>query len=199
MNNSVTHKYQATECFVLEAASQNSKYQPMKLIEKYAYKKLEHKFNDVHRRVFLPPLETVIKVGVIWKPEYQDAYNFLHEYFVHSQVIFRNLCIFEDEEPKQYSSNTITKKDLNWLGLPKSGIIDSFIQTDFDLLFNVALEQNLVLDYVTALSRAKFKIGWSEKTDHFFDLNINISANPDALYLAKQQIFYIGQLNKNSK
>jgi hypothetical protein len=61
---------------------------------------------------------------------------------------------------------------------------------------NIALEDNLVLDYLTALSQAKFKVGSSQKTNNYFDLNINIDENREPMYLAKQQIFYLAQLNK---
>ena len=68
---------------------------------------------------------------------------------------------------------------------------------NFDVLLNVALEQNITLNYITLNTLAKFKIGWSPNENNYFDLNINITQNQDALYLAKQQIFYLGQLNKN--
>jgi len=64
------------------------------------------------------------------------------------------------------------------------------------LLLNIALNQNRVLDYLTALSKARFKIGWSPDQSNFFDLNINIGGKQDALFLARQQIFYLSQLNK---
>lgn len=169
----------------------------MKMVETYAYKKLKQKAGKSKRHVYLPGMNEILKVGVLWQPDYYEAYKYHRQYFSHTRVIFRNLCVYDDNEPEQVNSNSVTKKDLNWMGLPKSGITENFIQTDFDLLFNVALQQNLVLDYITALSQAKFKIGWSPEEDNFFDLNINISRNPDALYLAEQQIFYLGQLNKN--
>ena len=68
---------------------------------------------------------------------------------------------------------------------------------NFDILLNIALSQNLALDYITALSQAKFKVGSSPNASNYFDLNINIGENNDALYLAKQQIFYLAQLKKN--
>ena len=85
------------------------------------------------------------------------------------------------------------------MGLPDAVNVDNFIETEFDLLLNVALQQNLILDYITAFSRASFKIGWSPVKENYFDLNINIGGKQDALYLARKQIFYLGQLNKTKK
>jgi hypothetical protein len=74
--------------------------------------------------------------------------------------------------------------------------VEEFVNIRFEVLFNIALENNLVLDYITALSQARFKVGSSPDASNYFDLNINIGENPDSMYLAKQQIFYLAQLNK---
>lgn len=168
----------------------------MKLIEKIAYYTLSKKIKAVKRQVELPHPEKIRKVGVVWQPEQKAAFQYLHDYFAHEKVIFRNMCIYENHAGVPGDTSIITSKDLNWMGLPKPGPVDDFIKTEFDVLFNIALEQNRVLDYITALSRAKFKIGWTPSHRNFLDLNINIGNKQDALYLAEQQIFYLRQLNK---
>jgi hypothetical protein len=171
----------------------------MKLIEKYAYRKLHKMAAARERRVMLPDPGSVRKVGVLWQPGHTEAFRYLHDHFAGSGVIFRNLCVYSKKSMEDVGANTITPKDLNWLGFPGSGTADDFIETGFDLLLNIALEQNLVLDYLTALSRAHFKIGWSPDENNFFDLNINIRGKEDSIYLARQQIFYLRQLNEKTK
>lgn len=170
----------------------------MKLIEKIAYYKLNKKIKAAKRQVELPHPEKIRKVGVVWQPGDKPAFQYLHDYFTRGKVIFRNICVYEDHAGAPEDTSIITSKDLNWLGLPKPGPVDDFIKTEFDILFNIAMEQNPVLDYVTALSQAKFKTGWSPEKRNFFDLNINIGNKQDALYLAEQQIFYLRQLNKTA-
>ena len=168
-----------------------------KLKQKYALWKFKKQLAFANRTIKIPRLETVKKVGVLWQPSQSDGFKYLHDYFSQSKVIFRNLCVHDNGATSLASgSNSVTKKDLDWSGLPKSTPVNQFIETEFDLLLNLAMEQNLVLDYITAFSRAKFKVGWTEKKDNYFDLIINISNKPDSLYLAKQQIFYLGELNK---
>ena len=168
----------------------------MKLIEKYAYRKLLKTAASVKRQVELPHPDKIRKVGVLWEPSQKQAFRYLHDHFLHPQVIFRNLCVYSKHAVGETGTNIITPKELNWLGLPKAGYVEDFTKTEFDVLLNIALEQSLVLDYLTATSRARFKIGWSPDESNFFDLNIKIKKKQDALYLAKQQIFYLGQLNK---
>lgn len=170
----------------------------MGLIEKYAYRVLHKKAAKINRRVKLPHPDNIRKVGILWHPLHYDAYMYLYDHFLQKQVIFRNLCIDIDNIKSNETSNVITSKELNWLGFPRQGSFNDFIEMEFDILLNIALEQNRVLDYFTALSKAKFKIGWSPHENNYFDLNININEKLDALYLAKQQIFYISQLNKKN-
>lgn len=170
----------------------------MKLIEKIAYRKLQREAATVKRRVVLPHPGTIRKVCVLWQPSQEHAYQYLHDYFQRSKVIFRNLCIYNQQPVMATGMNVITPKDLNWMGFPKPGLTEEFIKTEYDLLLNVALEQNLVLLYLTAMSRSHFKIGWSTSGLNYFDLNIQINGRKDAEYLARQQIYYLEQLNKKT-
>lgn len=168
----------------------------MKLIEKYASRKLRKKAALVKRQAKLPNPESIRKVGVLWQPEQKEGFQFLADHFSASPVILRNLCVLDEKTEGKTGINTITPGELNWLGFPKTGPADEFMATEFDLLLNIALNQNRVLDYLTALSKARFKIGWSPDQSNFFDLNINIGEKQNALFLARQQIFYLSQLNK---
>lgn len=168
----------------------------MKLLKTFAYKKLFREAAKVERYVKLPDPDSLKNICVLWRPSEEQAFNYLHEHFLRSTAIFRNICVMEKNAIFEPGSNVISPRDLNRLGLPKSGVADEFLKTEFDLLLNIAIEQSLVLDYLTALSRARFKIGWSLSGRNFFDLNININGREDSLFLARQQIFYLGQLNK---
>jgi hypothetical protein len=168
----------------------------MKWVERYAYRKIKKQAATVERRVKLPDAGYIWKICVLWKPSEGHAFQYLHDYFSNTKAIFRNICVYDHTTVTEAGSSAITLQELNWLGLPKAGVADEFLKTEYDLLLNIALKQNLVLDYLTALSRARFKIGWSPSICNHFDLNININGKQDSLYLAKQQIFYLGQLNK---
>lgn len=170
----------------------------MKLKEKYAYKKLRKKVNAIKRIAEIPEINNIKRIGVIWQAEENEAFLYLKNYFAKKQIIFRSICVYQEKTQNETGSNDLTPEDLNWWGLPKPGKIDEFLSIDFDLLLNISLQQNLVLDYITALTHARFKIGWSENEDNYFDLNINIGKNKDALFLAEQQIFYLRQLNKKT-
>ncbi len=172
----------------------------MKIKQILAERKLKKLVENYRHSPVIPNIETTKLIGVIWHPTQKVAYQYLKEYFNKEQVIFRGFCVFEDDVNPHENSNTLTTNDLTWIKLPRLEKIDDFININFDVLINMSLKQNLVLDYITLLSKAKFKVGSSTDESNYFDLNINIGENDDSMYLVEQQIFYLAQLNnKNNK
>lgn len=164
--------------------------------EKIARRKLSKIIQTVERSPVFPNINKVKTIGVIWQPTQKEAFQFMKSFFNREQVIFRGFCVFEAITNPHQDANTLTVQDLDFWGLPKKDKVDEFINIRFEVLFNIALEDNLVLDYITALSQARFKIGSSQNVINYFDMNINIGENHDPMYVAKQQIFYLAQLNK---
>ncbi len=164
--------------------------------QKYAYRKLAKLIANQNRNPEIPKVVKHSKVGVIWQPSEKPAVHFLRDYFNKQGAIFRDYCIFDTDSNPPIETNSLTVVDLNWWGIPKVDKVGEFIEIKFDVLLNIALEPNFAVDYITALSKAKFKIGSSPNDENYFDLNIKIGENQDAMYLAKQQIFYLAQLNK---
>ena len=170
----------------------------MNIKEKYRNWKFRKQLATIKRTPFVRNIDEIKKVGVIWQPSEKAAVNYLRDYFNKSHIIFRTYCVFDELANPVAANNTLTIADLDWWGFPKPEKTRDFMQTHFDVLLNIALEQNFVLDYLTAFTLADFKIGWSPNTQNHFDLNINIGENQDAMFLAKQQIFYLAQLNKRN-
>lgn len=164
--------------------------------EKFARRKLAKILSTIDRTPVFPDINKVKIIGIIWQPTQKEAFQYLKSYFNREQVIFRGFCVFEAITNPHQDSNTLTVKDLDFWGLPKKKKVEEFTNIRFEVLLNIAIENNLVLDYITALSQARFKVGSSPNANNYFDLNINIGENRNPMYLAKQQIFYLAQLNK---
>ncbi|WP_297095428.1 hypothetical protein [uncultured Draconibacterium sp.] len=166
--------------------------------EKYAYRKLQKLVAAQQRTPVIPNLALHSKVGVIWQPSEKPAVQYLRDYFNHHGAIFRDYCVFDSDSNPAAEANSLIVNDLNWWGIPKPEKVSDFIEMELDLLLCLAEEKNYAVDYITALSRAKFKIGSSESDNSYFDLNIKIDQNKDTMFLAEQQIFYLAQLNNST-
>jgi len=170
----------------------------MSIKEKYRNWKLRQELAKIKRTPFVRNIDEIKKIGVIWQPHQKEAVNYLRNYFNKNHIVFRTYCVFDELSNPVSANNTLTTADLNWWGIPKPEKTQDFMQAHFDVLLNIALKQNYVLDYITSLTQADFKIGWSPDEQNYFDLNINIGENQDVMFLVKQQIFYLSQLNKNT-
>jgi len=172
----------------------------MGIKEKIARKWLSKKAKTIQRIPEIPDLGLVKRIGVLWQPEQKEAFHYLQDYFNKKQVVFRHLCVYTENIELTDELNNLTPKDLNWLGFPKPGKVDNFMEMNFDVLLNIAMKQNITLDYLTLVTKAKFKVGGGQADmENYFDLNINIGQNQNALYLAEQQVFYLDHLKQKNK
>lgn len=56
-----------------------------------------------------------------------------------------------------------TKKSVNWHYKPRHPMVNKFINLGFDILIDLSINKNLTLQYIFALTHAKFKIGRYDK------------------------------------
>jgi hypothetical protein len=168
----------------------------IKWLEKCSRKRLLKRASRVVRKVVLCSPDQVKKVGILWHEKDVKAFQYLQDYFRKKNAIVRFLCFSEAKTATD--SNMITKKETNWLGFPVGGTVETFLSADFDLLINITTQPCFPLEVITALSGAAFKIGWDFNLTCFYDLSVDVSANPDSLYLAEQQLFYLQTFNKSA-
>jgi hypothetical protein len=79
----------------------------------------------------------------------------------------------------QYGLDFFTRKDLNFKMIPSDPIVKNFIEEKFDILVNLNSGNSFPLKYISALSRAKFKVGrYGNGGDECFDLLVKIEGEP---------------------
>lgn len=81
-----------------------------------------------------------------------------------------------------------TKKQLNWFHKPEGENIDAFINTPFDILLNLSLEETYPTKYIMALSKAKFKVGKYSEENEFADFMIDIEQEKAAMNALKDEL-----------
>jgi hypothetical protein len=169
----------------------------MGIKEKYAYYLLEKKRLNIKRNVRMTGFSDVSKVGVLWHIDEMDAFLFVSDFLKNKKIAFKNLCYTGANKEK--FSNSFCKKETNFLGFPKSDVVSTFMEIEYDLLMNISVYGCFELDVVTVLTNSHFKIGWADRFKDLYDLSIDVSKNKDALFLVKQQIHYMEQFNKPKK
>lgn len=112
--------------------------------------------------------------------------------YINSDEIPGELLLWDD-------CNVISNKDLDWIFRPKDSITESFISKEFDILFDLSLNNFISSFYIVSLSRALFKVGKFSENDNDLDLMINIDQNNSVDYLIEQINVYVSMINKLEK
>ena len=86
-------------------------------------------------------------------------------------------------------------KDIGWKGKLKNNELETFVNKEFDALISFYKVDNLELNLVTALSKANFKIGISDKDKRLHDLIIDVKPKELNLF-EKELIKYLTILKK---
>jgi hypothetical protein len=76
-----------------------------------------------------------------------------------------------------YPFQFISDKDRNWYGKPKGDTTRYFMQNSFDLLINFCADECLPLEYISAVSPAKFRVGFDKAPEN---------ANYDLILIPKE-------------
>ena len=79
------------------------------------------------------------------------------------------------EDPGVQRFNYFSSSNLNFRRVPTSEIALRFIETPFDVLFNLDTGNHQALTYVSAASAALFKVGPAGKGVDHYDLMIELS------------------------
>lgn len=88
----------------------------------------------------------------------------------------------------------LAESDFSLFGKLKNEAIEKLIQSDFDLLLNYT-NDNLYLNYLTAFSSARFKVGLEDNQKELFDLMINVDKENVELF-HNELVKYLKILNK---
>lgn len=97
------------------------------------------------------------------------------------------LAYVDTKELPEESVNQFCNKDLNWFQAPKSELIDEFCKKNFDILITLNPEHRKFINYINAVSNAKFKIGLEEEDLPFNNLIIECKT-PSKVQTAFQDI-----------
>jgi hypothetical protein len=166
---------------------------------KIANRRLNSKLSLVFRDKKVFNLDTAKRAGILWEFDQKEAFDRLASELRDAELQVEGLCYFKSKKaviPEQI--NGFTRKMTNWFEIPKHDLVEKFINQKYDILIDLSGQQFFPLVYVTALSAAAFKIGYSGSSINYFDLNIEFGILPDSGQLAEQILYYLKRLNKTT-
>jgi hypothetical protein len=171
---------------------------------KYGQIVLSRKKKKIKRERGIYNFDTAKTCGIIFNASSQETYDKAKQFidFLKTKNINVVAIGFVDsKEVKDFYRETIhfkffSRKNINWYGKPKNENVDDFINKKFDLLIDLSLENDFPLEYIAAMSMAKFKVGRFTSDQGDYDFMIDINKNKTHDFLIEQIRHYLENLNK---
>ncbi|MEX0982918.1 MAG: hypothetical protein WD577_01725 [Bacteroidales bacterium] len=175
-----------------------------RLSKNIGYWVLKKRFGKISRDKSVQNFETASSAVIVFDTMLSDSLQPIKEFtkFLKKQQIKTSVLghVNGKEIPQEMmlwpGIDFLTRKNVNWYGCPKGEIADAYFGKQPDMLFVIAFEENLTIEYLARLSLAKFKVGRFTENENDLDLMINLE-NKDCRvgYFLEQIKHYIHMLN----
>jgi hypothetical protein len=165
---------------------------------------LNRKIKKTQRNVQFFNYETAKTIGILYKIENKHDFETVKEYSSYlsgkdMKVFSLGFVVNSDEIGTVYfgqgETNYFSEKHISKSGKIKETCVSEFIANELDVLVNLANPNNFYLEYVFALSKAKFKVSGIIDCK-YSDLNINNIENKDIHYFIEQVNHYLNTIKK---
>lgn len=102
----------------------------------------------------------------------------------------------EAQRQKNFTFYHLSKKDLDFALRPKDHQCKDFIQQQFDVLLNLYPKPNLTLEYISAFSKATFRVGPITSKTYCYDLMVQTRDRDDPHHFIQQVEFFLNKIQK---
>jgi hypothetical protein len=128
-------------------------------------------------------LETAHKVGIAFEASEPGNYVAVNQLAGRLREKGKRVELLGYYRHRHIDGNPVfpyfNRKELNWYWKPTSPAADHFMNANFDILINAYTDECLPLEYVSACSRSKLRIGlYSENKLHCGDVLIKPHDQP---------------------
>lgn len=165
---------------------------------------LKKKVIKQHRIKKFNNLRNSHKIGVIWDGLRLKEFQGLTAFYQEMQKINIQLdivCyhpgkILPDDYTALRYMTCIKRSDLNTIYFPQADDIIEFLNTPYEILIDINYSGHFPLEYISALSKAEFKVGLEKSTyKQYLDMTIDIPEKEDLKYYLEQVKHYLEMIN----
>lgn len=167
----------------------------MSLKTKLSQLLIDRKLKTSSRKVKVISLSSAKTAGILWNCDDRAVYAQLIKQLKEKNIAITGFCF--SEQPISIKGEAVfTKRDFTNFGVPKTEQVKEFIDTSFDLLIDISLSGSRYAQTVRALSKAHFKVGWSDAKPDYFDMRIEVNQRKEPSFLVEQLLYYLEEINK---
>jgi hypothetical protein len=169
-------------------------------------KQLQSELENVQRNRSTVNLKQARRIGIVYDASDEQNYKKIADLVRYLQAqgkLVKALGHVSYNILPHYCHNMLSfdyflKKEINWWGKPANQRVRDFVAEDYDILIDLNIDNLPSLIYVSAISRAKFKVGlFNEQNKKYFDFMIQLE-EPNLNEYIRQIVHYLGVLNQES-
>ncbi len=166
-------------------------------------RELENHF--VERKPIKFNFNKIRTVGILFDATNKEDYEIVKRYVVYLRELQKKVKVIGYFSTKEIPTLTYSKleydffssKELNWMSKPISPIVKNFMDTEYDLLIDLNINDHFALKYIAALSKANFKVGkFNASNVAIYDMLIDADNTKTVKYFLRQVDTYLTMLNK---
>ena len=160
--------------------------------------------NKFYRIKKFNSLRNAHKIGIVWDGSNINDFKAITAFYMEMQgkgiqvdiVCYYPGKILPDEYTALRYMTCYKRGDLNLFFIPHILELDEFIATPYEILIDINFNNYFPLYYVSALSKAEFKIGAGKTINHnTLDMTIEIANKKDISYYIEQVRYYLEMIN----
>ena len=150
-------------------------------------------------------MEAAKTVGILFDATQAENFDLVKKYIIYLKDMKKRVKAIgfynqKQAPPMAYSKleyDFFTLKDLNWYNFPDNIYVRNFIEEEYDILLDLNIYDSFPLQYVSSVSKAKFKVGKrDERNSSTFDLMIDADASKGMKYFLRNIDAYLFIINK---
>ena len=175
-----------------------------KIRSKLGQLKFQHDLKKIKLKREVVSFEAAAKIGLLYDATDERDYEVVKAYVKQIRANYKKDILalgYVDKKVlppgqfAQYGLDFFTKKDLDFRMIPKDPIVINFINEKFDILVNFNSGKCFPLQYIAAMSHARFRIGrYDKKNMHAYDMMVQITGDPPIKNVIEEIQIFLGQL-----
>jgi hypothetical protein len=173
-----------------------------KFISNYFRKRLVDYFLKQQRNARIQTLGNSRSIGILWNPVDEgsiETYELARKTLKEKGLAVTGLGYTDKKTEQNLSliahSGFSNYSNTGFSGRPQTGPGVQFVMEQFDILIDLSIKKVLALEYILVHSEAAFKVGWESEGTNYYDLNIDVSSQPNCRFLMEQAFFYLEKIN----
>ena len=165
---------------------------------------LTQKLKSLNRNRQVYNLNTAKTAGIIFTANHESDWLQIKDFidFLKTQDIQSTILAYLKNKKLKYYYTQLNKinffsiEDLKWAYIPKPDVVQKFLEKEYDLLIDMDIEHSFPTSYITALSKARFKVGLKNgEENNYFDFMIDLGNFKNTEEYLKQIKHYLSIIN----